>query len=673
MLSKREFQILKLLVEQIGHYLTSQDIALSLEVSGRTVRKYLHLLEDTLKKEQVAEIKAKQGSGYKIIIRDKKKFSNFCLREIEQEAKAQVLGNVSIANDRQYYILNRLFFEQSNIYVDDIAEELFVSRSTISNELAEIKRLLSPYDIELQSKNNQGIYIVGQEKNIRHFIMSFFFMDRLQDNMFAFSIYANLLQGINIEGIVMIVLDECRKSGLKLSDFIVYNLVLHIGLAIKRIHDGFEIDVSLESYLDFNSIEYKTALKIISRIEESDQIHFPKQEAEFITMHLKSRVTGRSALHKEYFDEVEIREQLLRSLVDIDQIGAFDLTKDEILIEGLMVHFLPLLTRLQNQIKIENPLTSEIKSQYADLFTLTVKQLSQMPIFTKYEITDSEWAYIVIHVIAAVERFYNHRKARVIVICTTGLGSAQLIRNRLEREFGSKISIEKVISYYEVANQDLSKIDLIISSINLGNITLNRPILEVSVFLNEEDIQKINQALADLKIMEQKTAITNVIQEDISEKIVLLKKCFKPELFYCLTGKPDKEQVLSKLVHGIESIENRSIAEIFFKQIKLRESYSSVVFSNYLAVPHPIEAVTNKAYVAVAVVPEGVIWDGKYDGIQLVFLLSPDKLQQFEIEKVSQLLILIMEDDQLRKQLSQCESFESFIDTFIRGIEKSNN
>ncbi|MCQ4662039.1 hypothetical protein NE656_25110, partial [Flavonifractor plautii] len=72
-------------------------------------------------------------------------------------------------------------------------------------------------------------------------------------------------------------------------------------------------------------------------------------------------------------------------------------------------------------------------------------------------------------------------------------------KNRLEREFGSRILIEKVISYYEIAEQDLSHIDLVISSINLGNIVLNAPIVNVSVFLGKDDIQKINHEISSNK------------------------------------------------------------------------------------------------------------------------------------------------------------------------------
>ena len=229
MLSKRETQILKLLFDHRHTYLTSQEIASGIDVSNRTARKYLHLLEDALKQESIAVIEAKQGNGYQLKIEDARRFDEFYLKEVKNQMASKDITTIQESNDRQYYILNRLFFEQSAVYVDAIADELFVSRSTISNDLVEIKKLITPYQIELQSKSNKGIFIVGNEQNIRHFIMNYFFMERLHDNLFAFSMYANLLEGISVEEIVIIVLDECRESQLKLSDFIVYNLVLHIG------------------------------------------------------------------------------------------------------------------------------------------------------------------------------------------------------------------------------------------------------------------------------------------------------------------------------------------------------------------------------------------------------------------------------------------------------------
>ena len=653
MLSKRETQILKLLFDHRHTYLTSQEIASGIDVSNRTARKYLHLLEDALKQESIAVIEAKQGNGYQLKIEDARRFDEFYLKEVKNQMASKDITTIQESNDRQYYILNRLFFEQSAVYVDAIADELFVSRSTISNDLVEIKKLITPYQIELQSKSNKGIFIVGNEQNIRHFIMNYFFMERLHDNLFAFSMYANLLEGISVEEIVIIVLDECRESQLKLSDFIVYNLVLHIGLAIKRIQNGFFMDIQAPISFDEDSIEYQTALKILARIEHAVGI------------------TAKTIFKKADATEEQIRAQLLETLKAIDQDTPFDLEHDTILIDGLMLHFIPLLTRLQNNSSIENPLLEEIKTQYPDLFELTVNYFSKMPVFKSYQVTEGEWAYLAIHITAAVERYFNEQKTHVLVICATGLGSSQMIKNRLEREFGSRILIEKVISYYEIAEQDLSHIDLVISSINLGNIVLNAPIVNVSVFLGKDDIQKINHEISSNKgshfVAGRKESDR---KELVEEQVELIERSFKPDLFYFVGEHSTKDAVLRELISKIEAVEGTDLQENFLKQLKLRESYSSVVFSEFMAVPHPIEALTKEGHVAVAVAPEGITWDKEYQNIQLVFLLSPDKFGKFEIDKVSQMLVEIMEDDTFRKALTFSDTFDNFIKAFIDQFKK---
>lgn len=671
MLSKRETQILKLLFDHKHTYLTSQEIASGIDVSNRTARKYLHLLEDALKQESLATIEAKQGNGYQLKIEDARRFDEFYLEEVKSQMASKDITTIQESNDRQYYILNRLFFEQSAVYVDAIADELFVSRSTISNDLVEIKKLITPYQIELQSKSNKGIFIVGNEQNIRHFIMNYFFMERLHDNLFAFSMYANLLEGISVEEIVIIVLDECRESQLKLSDFIVYNLVLHIGLAIKRIQNGFFMDIQAPISFDEDSIEYQTALKILARIEHAVGITFSSEEADFIALHLKNKITAKTIFKKADATEEQIRAQLLETLKAIDQDTPFDLEHDTILIDGLMLHFIPLLTRLQNNSSIENPLLEEIKTQYPDLFELTVNYFSKMPVFKSYQVTEGEWAYLAIHITAAVERYFNEQKTHVLVICATGLGSSQMIKNRLEREFGSRILIEKVISYYEIAEQDLSHIDLVISSINLGNIVLNAPIVNVSVFLGKDDIQKINHEISSNKgshfVAGRKESDR---KELVEEQVELIERSFKPDLFYFVGEHSTKDAVLRELISKIEDVEGTDLQENFLKQLKLRESYSSVVFSEFMAVPHPIEALTKEGHVAVAVAPEGITWDKEYQNIQLVFLLSPDKFGKFEIDKVSQMLVEIMEDDTFRKALAFSDTFDNFIKAFIDQFKK---
>ncbi|EOH91816.1 BglG family transcription antiterminator [Enterococcus pallens] len=669
MLSKKETHILKLLYENQPDYLTSQEMAVRLGVSDRTARKYLHLLEDTLKEKGLGTIEAKQGYGYRLIVENQDSFQVFYLQETKSQHCSKDKGAIHEAQDRQYYILNQLFFEQKAVYVDNLAEELYVSRSTVSNDLVEIKKLLKPYEIELSSKSNRGIFVVGSEKNIRHFIMNYFFLQRLQDNIYTFSTYTNLLDGISIEEIVIIVLDECREARLKLSDFIIFNIVLHIGLAIKRLQAGFEIEYAQMIQLPEDSVEYQTALRIVQRITQSMSVAFPQEEANYIALHLRNKLTAKRVFQKTKYTEAEIKAQLLEALAALDEETGYQLQQDTILIDGLMMHFTPFLLRLQNNMSIENPLLEEIRQHYGELLELTIKYLSKMPIFQSYEITESEWAYLTIHLTAAVERYHKDQKARVLVICATGLGSSQMIKNRLEREFGSKILIDKVISYYEIADQDLDQIDLIISSINLPNVIHHTPIVYVSVFVGEEDIKKINHELSGF--MPAHCLIPNDSGADAEKKaqqIALIQQCFRPELFLQLETASTKEEILDQLIDRLEAVEQTPIKEAFGQQLRLRESYSSVAFSPYLAVPHPIEAVTEEAYVAAAIVPKGVFWEEEYPDIQLIFLMSPDKLGRVELEKVSHMLVPIIEDDDFRKKLVASRDYQEFIANLIESL-----
>jgi len=658
MLGKREKQILKLLFEQKPAYLTSQTLAHKLEVSNKTARKYLELLETSLKATTFATIEAKRGSGYRLQIMDEANFAKFYLQEVKQKD----ITEIKEASDRQDYILNRLLFEQEASYVDDLASELFVSRSTLSKELAEIKELLKPYQIRIESKCHRGIYLVGNEKNIRRFIIEYFFKDRLRDNLFAFSEYSNLLEGVMVDEIVLSVLEECRKAKLKLSDLVIYNLVLHLGLAIKRIQNRFAMDLQTPLELGPSSLEYQTAVKILARLEAKMHLKFAEKEAEFVALHLKSEQGTAQILQQTKLTKNEIKLQLVQVLQILDQELELELAQDQILLDGLMLHFIPLLARLQQCESLENPLLSEIKAKHPEILTLTIKYFSQMPLFEQYHMTEDEWAYLALHVIAALERHYNAQKVRVLVICATGQGSAQMIKNRLEHEFGAKLNIQDVISYYEFSKYDLSGIDLVISALNLGNMVFNVPVVQVSVFLSEEDIHQINYFLG-----KKKSRFFQVEKPVLPEEIDIsaIRSGFSEELFYFSNIVQTKEQVLAELTARIAQVEQCDRTTELLKQLKLRESYSSVVFSQYMAVPHPVEAVTDAGHVAVAVVPQGIMWDEEHRDIQLVFLLSPDKLGDFAVDKVSQQLVKVMEDDELRQTLVASSDFTSFMQSLL--------
>ena len=116
---------------------------------------------------------SKQGYGYKLDIKDDDTYANF-LEENHINENHFKYQNVTDINYRYNFLLNKLLFEQNEIYFDDLADELFVSRSTLSSDFKKIREKFKPYHLKIESKANKGVYVMGQERDKRRFIMDYF-------------------------------------------------------------------------------------------------------------------------------------------------------------------------------------------------------------------------------------------------------------------------------------------------------------------------------------------------------------------------------------------------------------------------------------------------------------------------------------------------------------------
>ena len=177
-------------------------------------------------------------------------------------------------------------FEQNEIYFDDLADELFVSRSTLSSDFKKIRQKFKPYHLKIESKANKGVYVLGQERDKRRFIMDYFIDSGFINTMHSYVDNELLNQKISFEELTIIVLDECREGGLKLSDFVIQNLVIHIALAIRRITEGFRISKVSEDELVLRGLaERQIAENILKRVSVSTHIDFPADEVDYITLY----------------------------------------------------------------------------------------------------------------------------------------------------------------------------------------------------------------------------------------------------------------------------------------------------------------------------------------------------------------------------------------------------
>lgn len=652
MSNSKEKSILQFLLKHKERFVTSKELAEHISCSDRTVRNTLKLIDQTMNIQGVKLI-SKQGQGFQLFFENQEAYQEF--RLIYELSEVYSTTSISKGDDRLAFILNKLLFEQVPVLFDDLADELYVSRSTLSHDFKKIRRMLSEYDLSIESRANKGVYVSGEERDKRCFIMDYFLGNQFFKTL-HYHVQSNFFdQTLSLEEIARIVLEECQDAKLKLSDFVLQNLVVHIALAMVRIKSGFEIK-NLSCQMSNNDTERKVAKKILARISEVSNQEFPVQEVDYITLHLLAK----SQLSQETQTKIS-KEEMKRSLVQTFQaLGLDDIyhfSSDFQLFEGLITHLMTLQIRLDSRITLNNPLVDEVKKNYSDIFFMTKEILENMETFSQVSISDDEIAYVSLHFLAAIERRKENDKFSVLAICASGFGAAQMLRNRLETEFGNRLEVVDVIGYYELNQEKIQGIDFIVSAVDLSNLYFQVPVFTVSVFLKNDEIAQIREA------MDQMQVSSHTKSSQINRSASDFKQYFSKDNFLICFNQ-DKNSLLSNMADGLSEGESYNFKESLLHGIQQREELSSVVFSEKIAVPHPIQALGTDVKIAVAICKDPLLWNDQNSNVQLVFLLSPSIYGNEGLTDVTKRIVSLTEKDDLQNQLIACNNFEDFINIF---------
>lgn len=554
------------------------------------------------------------------------------------------------------FILNKLLFEQVPVLFDDLADELYVSRSTLSHDFKKIRVMLSEYNLSIESRANKGVYVSGEERDKRRFIMHYFLENQFLKTLHCYVKFNFFDQTVPLEEFARIVLDECQEANLKLSDFVLQNLVVHIALSMIRLKSGFEIK-NIDCQMTDDAIERKVAQRILSKVSQVTNQEFPVQEIDYITLHLLAKSQQCQKNQKNISEEV-LKKSLFKTFQDLGLDDIYNFSSDFQLIEGLITHLMTLQVRLESRITLNNPLVDEIKQNYSDIFFMTREILANMDMFIEWSISDDEIAYVSLHFLAAMERSKESTKFNILAICATGFGAAQMLRNRLETEFGKRVEVVDVIGYYELNQEKLKGIDFIVSAVDLSNLYFQIPVFKVSVFLKSDEMEMIRKALDQMQVSShiQSSKISKFENNNF-------RQYFSKENFLICT-KYDKENLLEKMIQGLSVGESNEFEQSLLHGIKQREELSSVVFSEKIAVPHPIQPFGTEGKVSVAICKDSLFWDNQSSHVQLVFLLSPSIYGNEGLATVTKKIVSLTENDELQNQLISCNNFEDFINIF---------
>lgn len=499
-------------------------------------------------------------------------------------------------SSRISYIISRLLDSNDYLKSADLADEMYISRSQISNDIKLAKNMLSSYHLTLISKPYYGIKIIGKENDIRNYIIQ----EKLKiknlvcdEITHSFSSHEHIDDINNI--VIKILTHIIYHSHYIISDIALQNLILHIVTAVNRIKSGHLIHMDSLNISPVYAHVIEISKNILEKCADIYNFEFNDDEIFFLALNLY----GKREFDKQEFITDEINNLVFLGLYKIKEIFGLDFTSNLNLRISLGLHILPLLTRINTNMQLINIMTFNIKQKYTLAYDLA-STFTNTIIPSDKKILDDEIAYVALHFVNYIDENSPQKKKRMLIISSLRRSETILLQNNILRNFPS-IKEVKIISKNSLSTTNVNNYNVICTTENDIFINNNK-IQKISYFLNDTDIKKIELLLDGFN----------------GPKDIL--DCFSEDLFY-YGDAPSKNAVIKWLY---EMAYKQGLAdEKLYHSIMNHENVTSTYFGNYLAIPHPEIFLSETSFISVAILPKPILWDDEY--VDIVFLVSIQK------------------------------------------------
>ncbi|MBM6823085.1 DeoR family transcriptional regulator, partial [Fusobacterium mortiferum] len=264
MLSSKSSSILINLVKNNGKS-TIKELARMLKVSERSIRYELEKIDDYLLENKLGALKRKFGGDIF--------FENYKIYLKKEEFKEQN-NSLDVAERREYLTFICIFDEKIN--VTRASEILDVSRTTIRNDIREIREELLQNNLELRISQQEGLVLYGEEIDIRKQQLKFLkkysnLIFYAKENMktkreLIVEEYINCIDISIIKNFINYIQKLLNKI---ISDEAYEIIAIYLIISVIRIKQGKLLEKIANKQFLRETIEYETILKAKGIIEAS--------------------------------------------------------------------------------------------------------------------------------------------------------------------------------------------------------------------------------------------------------------------------------------------------------------------------------------------------------------------------------------------------------------------
>ena len=629
MLNYRETEVLNNLIK--GEKYNFKLISEKYGVSDRAARYYINNIDSILRLLDYKITKKVKNSIYLDTNQD---FNN--LFEILEK-----INKLSI-EDRINILKLILFFDEKGLNITKICEELEISRTTIKKDLKLMSEEFKIQGIELVYKNANGYRLNGNFREILikkidllEQIFDFFnnknFSKVIKTQVFRY--FFKYIKQKNIENAKKFIVEIEKVMFLNINEESYNKIFSYVLLLLnfEKSHEN-ETDLIAKKFL-IHTEEYQKIEKILQKILNKNKI---KSEMLIEITDLIMGININSLKNNSFKGWINEELIIKKMISKVSKIVKTDLTRDEILYNGLLYHIKPAMYRIKNNIQITNSVFQELILEKDPILEVVNKAVEEIEGLFEVKFPEDEIALMGFHIKASIERNTSEKTKKVILICGLGYGSSKVLEQSLKENYD--LDIVDVLPYYLIKTSmpNYANIDLILSTIDLEE-NYDIPVVKINSLLKEEDfillskygirknITKIslNQLMKIIKnnttiddksklVDDLKNELGNKIIDDLSEVGIVLKEMLGKNNVRFVNKVKDWKEAITKAGNILEK--NGFIKyEYIDEMIKLTEKHGAyIIIEEGMAIPHaPISENVLKTGISLLVVKEKVVFPNR--------------------------------------------------------------
>ncbi|MFZ5824288.1 MAG: BglG family transcription antiterminator [Bacillota bacterium] len=483
MLSQRQRMILSILVDQ-ADFVSVVELAERLGVSPRSIRLDLVAVEEYMERTTPYRVERHKRRGACLRIPPAER-PDWLRSGPPGEPGAYRLS----PEERVQAIVAALLYRNAPLTLGRLADELFVSRRTVVEDLKGVEEWLERRGLRLR-RLSHGMVAEGSESGIRQALVELASPSRSTASFFP-------IQPLPAEEMAVIeqaVLTAAQRLPFELADVAFQALVYHLSVAVMRLRAGHDIVMDPAQMAELTRCpEWEVACDLTRQLAGPLRVSIPAGECGYVTLHL---LGAKAVREREPVGSAVPEAALVEAAEAFVSVAGAQLgvsLADEDLFRGLLLHLRPAIYRLRYGLRLVNPLRDQIIERYGFLVAATEAAAPELERRLDVRLPLDELTYLAMHVGAYLERASARRHTRVLLVCGSGIGTARLLEGRMQRVFPT-VQIADVVPMNRVCDHPaLAQVNLVISTIPLSLPAV--PVVVVNPFLTPEDARQIQQAL----------------------------------------------------------------------------------------------------------------------------------------------------------------------------------